>query len=120
MGSAGGRPPIYRGGRPPSAGKEALAVHYHAHVDIIVNGVAQTVPAGVGFAIQNSQETGITVLHTHDTSGVIHIESPTSIPYTLGESSPSGEFVSAPPSSEGSPTLGATLCAFMSMDTSSW
>jgi hypothetical protein len=65
--------------------QEALAVHYHAHLDIIVNGSAVLVPAGVGFVITNGLATGITVLHTHDTSGIIHIESPVDVPYTLGQ-----------------------------------
>jgi len=67
------------------AGSEAMAVHYHAHLDIIVNGSPVSVPGGVGLVIQGRQETGITSLHTHDTSGVIHIESPAATPYTLGQ-----------------------------------
>lgn len=64
---------------------ENTAVHYHAHLDVIVNGAAVTVPAQVGFVFSGGQPTGITALHTHDTSGVIHIESPTNTPYTLGQ-----------------------------------
>jgi len=66
-------------------GQEALSVHYHAHLDIIVNGSAVPVPADLGFVIANGQGLGITVLHTHDTSGIVHIESPTNSPYTLGQ-----------------------------------
>jgi hypothetical protein len=71
-------------------GAEQLEVHYHAHIDVIdasAGGAGQkvTVPAGIGFVIQNDQATGITVLHTHDTSGVIHIESAKPKPYTLGQ-----------------------------------
>ena len=66
-------------------GAEQLEVHYHAHLDIIANGKKVTLPAGVGFVIQNGKATGITVLHTHDTSGVIHIESATNEAYTLGQ-----------------------------------
>ena len=64
---------------------EELAVHYHAHLDIIANGAKVTVPAGIGFVVVNGRETGITVLHTHDTSGVIHIESAEPQPFTLGQ-----------------------------------
>jgi len=66
-------------------GSETLNYHYHAHLDIIDDGHAVAVPAGIGFVIQNGQATGITSLHTHDTSGVIHIESQTNIPYSLGQ-----------------------------------
>ena len=71
-------------------GEEQLAVHYHAHLDVIdastqVTGTKVTVPAGLGFVIQNNKATGITVLHTHDTSGVLHIESAKNVPYALGQ-----------------------------------
>jgi hypothetical protein len=64
---------------------ETTAVHYHAHLDVIVNGEAVTVPAEVGYVFSDGKPTGITALHTHDTSGVIHIESPANTPYTLGQ-----------------------------------
>jgi hypothetical protein len=66
-------------------GAEELAVHYHTHLDIIANGAEVTVPGGIGFVVSHGQETGITVLHTHDPSGVLHIESATREPYTLGQ-----------------------------------
>ena len=69
----------------PILGAEELAVHYHAHLDIVADGTKVTVPAGIGFVIKNGRETGITVIHTHDPSGVIHIESATDVPYTLGQ-----------------------------------
>jgi hypothetical protein len=64
---------------------ETLQVHYHAHVDIIDDSQAVTVPAGIGFLIQHGQAVGLTSLHTHDTSGIVHIESATDVPYTLGQ-----------------------------------
>jgi len=66
-------------------GGGATVVHYHAHLDVIVNGSPVTVAAGVGFVVQGGKATGTTSLHTHDTTGVIHIESPTDTPYTLGQ-----------------------------------
>jgi hypothetical protein len=69
----------------PILGAEELAVHYHAHLDIVADGAKVTVPAGIGFVINNGRETGITVIHTHDKSGVIHIESASNEPYTLGQ-----------------------------------
>jgi hypothetical protein len=64
---------------------EQLQVHYHAHLDIIANGAPVTVPPGVGFVIEQGKTTGITVLHTHDPSGIIHIESAVNKPYSLGQ-----------------------------------
>jgi len=69
----------------PVLGAEQLAVHYHAHLDIVADGTKVEVPAGIGFVINNGREAGITVIHTHDPSGVIHIESATHGPYTLGQ-----------------------------------
>lgn len=64
---------------------EQLQVHYHVHVDVIDDGQKVIVPAGIGFVIKNGRATGITVLHTHDTSGVLHIESAADKAYTLGQ-----------------------------------
>ncbi len=66
---------------------EGTAEHYHAHLDVFVNGSAETVPADIGFVVNASgQATGISALHTHDTSGVLHIEAPTpGLKYTLGQ-----------------------------------
>jgi hypothetical protein len=66
-------------------GAEQLAVHYHAHLDIIANGAKVTVPGGIGFVIRGRRATGITVLHTHDSSGILHVESASHQPFTLGQ-----------------------------------
>ena len=66
----------------PMLGGEMTQVHYHAHLDIIVDGQPVTVPQYVG--IDTNAQT-ITALHTHDTSGVIHIESGADTPFTLGQ-----------------------------------
>jgi hypothetical protein len=66
----------------PMLGEEKLAVHYHAHLDIIVNGQQIPVPAGIG--IDEARQL-ISPLHVHDTSGVVHIESATDVPFTLGQ-----------------------------------
>jgi hypothetical protein len=66
----------------PMLGQEMLAVHYHAHLDVIVDGRQITVPAGLGIA--NIRQ-AICPLHTHDTSGIVHIESAQNIPFTLGQ-----------------------------------
>lgn len=64
---------------------ETLAVHYHAHLDILVDGQSVEVPPGIGFVVTNGQPTALSSLHTHDASGVIHIESPVDKPFTLGQ-----------------------------------
>jgi hypothetical protein len=70
-------------------GEEQLAVHYHAHLDVIDAssgaGAKVTVPAGIGFEVKNGKVNGLAVLHTHDTSGIVHIESAKNKPYTLGQ-----------------------------------
>jgi hypothetical protein len=66
----------------PMLGQENLTVHYHAHLDIIVRGARIVVPAFVGIDLNRQR---ISPLHTHDTSGVVHIESATDLPYTLGQ-----------------------------------
>ncbi|MEY9887232.1 hypothetical protein ABIA35_001612 [Catenulispora sp. MAP12-49] len=66
----------------PMLGSEMLQVHYHAHLDVIVDGKPVTVPQYVGID-ENAQT--ITALHTHDTSGVMHIESGKDVPFKLGQ-----------------------------------
>lgn len=63
-------------------GQEMLQVHYHAHLDVIVDGKAVTVPAYIG--IDNVKQT-ITALHTHQTDGIIHIESAQDDKFTLAQ-----------------------------------
>lgn len=67
------------------AAEEHVDVHYHAHLDIVVDGSPVAVPAGIGFVIRDGQPTGITALHTHDATGVIHIESQKEQTFTLGQ-----------------------------------
>ena len=75
---------------PPRAGipcgsTEQLAVHYHAHLSIIVKGGGALVPAGVG--IDQSTQC-LYWMHTHTADGVIHIEAPKSAAarkFTLGD-----------------------------------
>ena len=60
-------------------GTEALAFHIHQHLDLFVNGQKITVPSQIGIS------GGFAFLHTHDASGVIHVESPVIKDYTLGQ-----------------------------------
>jgi len=66
----------------PMLGTEGQVLHIHAHLDVFVNGKAVTVPADIG--IDEAQQQ-LSPLHTHDTTGVIHIESPTKADFTLGQ-----------------------------------
>jgi len=60
---------------------EQLAYHIHAHLSVYVDGQQRTIPPDIG--IFNNQ--CIYWLHTHDTSGIIHVESPDERVYTLGD-----------------------------------
>jgi hypothetical protein len=66
----------------PMLGREGSAEHIHAHLDIRVNGQSVEVPALIGI---DRSGRGISPVHTHDTTGVIHIESPIKRTFTLGE-----------------------------------
>jgi hypothetical protein len=48
-----------------------LAMHIHPHLDLFIDGQAVGIPAGIGIT-----PAGDLPLHTHDASGLIHIESP--------------------------------------------
>ena len=62
-------------------GGELLDYHVHQHLDIFVNGKKIHVPAYVGI----NDGAFITQLHTHDASGIIHVEAGKKFPYTLGQ-----------------------------------
>jgi hypothetical protein len=68
-------------GVPPLSATEGTAVHIHQHFDLFVDGREVPVPAGVGI----DPAVGYAPLHTHDASGVIHVESPIARTYTLGD-----------------------------------
>jgi hypothetical protein len=78
------------------SGGEQVAFHIHAHLAVFVNGRRRTIPYGIGVVLPlDLTETAdgpfvadgaaFYWLHTHDTSGVIHVESPVRRSYTLGE-----------------------------------
>jgi hypothetical protein len=68
-------------GLPPLSPVEGTAVHIHQHLDLYLDGRKVPVPAGIGI----DPAVGFAPLHTHDASGVIHLESPTVRTYTLGQ-----------------------------------
>jgi hypothetical protein len=71
---------------------EQVAYHIHAHMTIYASGARQAVPAGIGIpgpqqVVDGFVEGGKCLywLHTHDSTGVVHIESPVQRVYTLGQ-----------------------------------
>src|SRR6478752_4970539 len=62
------------------ASTESLSVHYHAHLDIFVNAKSAPVSASIG----REDDSFFSPLHTHATSGMIHIEAPRDQRFTLG------------------------------------
>jgi hypothetical protein len=64
-------------GLPARAG---TTLHVHQHLDVFVNGERVIVPAGIGIG-----EGFLSPLHTHDASGVIHVESTTVRSFSLAE-----------------------------------
>ncbi|WP_427169614.1 hypothetical protein [Arthrobacter sp. 92] len=66
---------------------EGAAEHIHTHLDVFVNGTRVPVPADIGFSFgADGKPNGISALHTHDTTGIVHIEAPTvGALYTLGQ-----------------------------------
>src|SRR5713226_8895244 len=60
---------------------EQSGTHVHAHVTIYINGTSTPIPANVGIAPDGSC---LYWLHTHDSTGVIHIEAPSGASATFG------------------------------------
>ena len=54
--------------------------HIHPHLEIIANGVKQTIPPNIGVTLACMHP-----LHTHDNIGTIHVESPEKRDFTLGD-----------------------------------
>jgi len=66
----------------PQLRAEGQALHIHQHLDIFVDGKPVTVPASFGI---NETAGFISAVHSHDTRGVIHVESPVVQDFTLGQ-----------------------------------
>ena len=74
---------------------EQTAYHIHAHLAVYVNGSLKAIPGGIGIPGRQAEGSGeqqfvssgtcFYFLHTHSNSGVIHIESPDSRTFTLGQ-----------------------------------
>jgi hypothetical protein len=84
---------------------ESFLHHVHAHLDVFVKGTHIRVPAGIGIDIRDPAvhvfpmkdgtkayggitqcpRACISPLHTHDDTGIIHTESKSPVPNTLGQ-----------------------------------
>jgi len=58
----------------------ATQFHIHPNLEIIINGQKQEIPANIGI-----NATCMNSLHTHDSSGKIHVESPEKRDFTLAD-----------------------------------
>ena len=92
---APGDTPIGGNGQPvdgiEGSSREMLSVHIHAHLALFSKGQQIAVPYGIGilkpFQLTNGfvgMGNGFYWLHTHDATGIMHIESPDARTYTLG------------------------------------
>jgi hypothetical protein len=64
----------------PALNAEGEVVHIHQHLDLFVDAKRVSVPANVGIG-----PAFISPLHTHDQTGILHVESPTASSYGLGQ-----------------------------------
>jgi hypothetical protein len=60
---------------------EHFVTHIHTHLDIFIKGKEFVVPSNIGIIPDNC----IYWLHTHDDTGIIHIESPDDRTFKLGQ-----------------------------------
>ncbi|MHB8258148.1 MAG: hypothetical protein ACYDHY_11545 [Acidiferrobacterales bacterium] len=73
------------------SGHEMLKTHLHVHVSLFYHGKQLAIPDGIGivkpFTVIHgfvAAGSGYYWLHTHDATGIVHIESPNRRVYTLG------------------------------------
>ena len=66
----------------PALKYEGQRLHIHQHLDIVIGGYGYAVPAAIGI---DAHGRFISPLHTHDYSGIIHVESPVIRTFTLGQ-----------------------------------
>jgi len=83
-----------------SGGNKPIIMHFHPHLNLMINGKPVTVPSQIdidsslwkdhsldqyGMQAMANGMTRMAPLHTHDATGIIHVESSTIRNYTLGE-----------------------------------
>ncbi len=62
-------------------GETGLVQHIHAHLDVFVNASPIQIPGSVGHLSSGN----LCALHAHDTTGIIHIETPVARTFTVQE-----------------------------------
>lgn len=70
---------IHEMGLPP-VGKETF--HIHAMLHVYVGGLLSPIPRDIGIEVSKGRETS---LHTHDSTGIVHMETNRRFPFTLGD-----------------------------------
>lgn len=73
-----------RGGFPFPCTSSTLTIHVHPWLQIKLDGEFVTIPAYIGIKNVNGVEC-VEPVHTHDSSGIIHIEASDKRNYTLGD-----------------------------------
>lgn len=70
----------------------SIPYHIHAHVSLLINGKRLAVPDAIGLHYPTAENNGMTNaticyyhLHTHDATGLIHIEAPVKTTFTLAQ-----------------------------------
>ena len=66
----------------PFSNMEGTALHIHPRLSVSVSGEPVTVPTDIGISYA---EQAMAAVHTHDTVGTIHVESPVVRDYSLGQ-----------------------------------
>lgn len=64
---------------------EGNVLHIHQHLDIFNNGKHVKVPPLIGIKVNKNNQPEFAELHTHDTTGVIHLESARAQAFSLGQ-----------------------------------
>lgn len=86
---------VFKQGNSPSGGtgspvdgiecqEEMASYHVHAHLALYVNGQQIAIPRFVGFAPNNHGGGCLYWVHTHDATGIIHVEAPHLRDFNLG------------------------------------
>jgi hypothetical protein len=66
----------------PMLSAEGSVEHIHSHLSISIDGKSADVPGDIGIDLTQQK---ISPLHTHDTTGIVHVESPVKRSFTLGQ-----------------------------------
>jgi hypothetical protein len=62
-----------------------LVIHVHAHLAVFVDGAARSVPKNIGILPSVGGSPCTYWLHSHDDDGIMHVESPVTRSFTLGD-----------------------------------